>query len=369
MRTTRAAVFDGPGQPLRVTELEVADPGRGEVLVRVVASGVCRSDYHVAVGEWSAPSPLVLGHEGAGIVDAVGQGVEHVAPGDHVVLSWMPYCGRCGFCIAGRPNLCETAEQTSYRSVLLDGTTRLREADTPVHSYLATATLSNYTIVPETAVVPVRRDAPLHLTALVGCAVATGIGAVLNTAQPRPGNSALILGCGGVGLSAVMGAALASADPIIAVDRNDEALKMARSFGATHTINAAEADVLATTRDIAGRKGVDYAFEAIGTPATIELAYRATGAAGTTTVVGQVPEGITVSIDPFELSDREKRLIGSNYGTSRPPRDFPQLIDWAMNGKLDLEALVTRTIHLDEINGAFEAMGRGEPGRTVVLFD
>lgn len=368
MRTTKAAVLDAPGQPLRITTLDLADPARGEVLVRTVASGVCHSDYHVVLGEWSGPTPLVLGHEGAGVVEAVGVDVTAVEPGDHVVLSWMPYCRRCRHCLAGRPNLCELTARTSYDSVLLDGTTRLSENGEPVYSYLATASLSEYTVVPETAAIPIRKDMPLHLAALVGCAVATGVGAVLNTARVAPGSSVLVVGCGGVGLSALMGAALTSADPVIAVDRNDETLALARQLGATHTLNADRTDVLRAVRDITGSVGVDYAFEAIGLPATLELAHRATGPAGTTVVVGQVAEGATMSIDPFELSDREKRLIGSNYGSCRPPEDFPRLIDLAMRDRLDLPALIGRTIPLEDINTAFAAMSRGATGRTVVTF-
>lgn len=369
MRKTKAAVFDAPGQPLRITTLDLADPAPCEVLVRLAASGVCHSDYHVALGEWSGPTPLVLGHEGAGVVEAVGSEVSSVEPGDHVVLSWMPYCRQCRYCLAGRPNLCELTARTSYESVLLDGTTRLRENGDPVYSYLATASLSEYTVVPETAAVPIRKDVPLPLAALVGCAVATGVGAVLNTARVEAGSSVLVVGCGGVGLSTLMGAALTSSDPLIAVDRNDETLELARHLGATHTINADRSDVQGTVRDIVGPEGVDYAFEAIGLPPTLELCHRVTGPAGTTVVVGQVAEGATMSIDPFELSDREKRLIGSNYGSCRPPEDFPKLLDLAKRGRLDLAALVGRTVPLEEVNSAFDAMGRGETGRTVILFE
>ncbi|MEB8336879.1 Zn-dependent alcohol dehydrogenase [Streptomyces endophyticus] len=364
-----AAVFREPGKPLTIETVQLAGPEAGEVLVKVVASGICHSDLHVVKGEWSTSAPLVLGHEGAGIVEAVGTGVTTVSPGDHVVLSWMPYCRRCHYCLAGRPNLCELVESTAYNSVMLDGTTRLSQAGEPVYSYLATGSFANWAVVPETAAIRIRDDAPLDKVSLVGCAVATGIGAVANTARVHMGSSALVIGCGGVGLSTVSGAAIAGASQVIAVDINDANLDRARALGATHTLNSRTDDVLSALPAITGKTGVDYAFEAIGLPATIELAYEALAPGGTAVVVGQVAEGKKISIDPFVMSDREKTLTGCNYGSCRPPIDFPILVDLYMNDRLPLDSLIERAIGIDEINDAFDAMIRGETARRVIIHE
>jgi S-(hydroxymethyl)glutathione dehydrogenase / alcohol dehydrogenase len=368
MTDVRAAVFNAPGEPLVVQQLELAEPGAGEVSVRLAASGVCHSDYHVVLGEWSARTPLVLGHEGAGVVDAVGPGVTTVGVGDHVVLSWVPYCGHCRYCADGRPALCRRVLDTTYHGLMADGTTRLCRDGRRVFSYLATASFAERVVVAESAAVPVRKDAPLATVALVGCAVATGVGAVLNTARVRPGSSVLVIGCGGVGLSVLMGAKLVSAGPVIAVDRSDPALELAARLGATVTVNPDRDDLDEVLREHAGPDGVDYAFEAIGLAPTIETCYRLIRPGGTAVAVGMVPEGVTITIDPFSLADREKTLTGSNYGSSRPAVDFPKLVDLYMTGRLDLDAMVTRTIGLDQVNDAFDAMSRGEAGRSVIRF-
>ncbi len=369
MTAMHAAVFESVGRPLEVREVEIDEPRSAEVLVRLVASGVCHSDYHVVLGEWAAPLPIVLGHEGAGVVEAVGPGVETVRVGDHVVLSWSPSCGRCRYCVSGRPQLCSVAAETTYGSVMFDGTTRLRLADTAVHSYLAVGSFGAMAVVPESAAIPIRRDVPLDRAALVGCAVTTGIGAVVNTAGVRPGASVVVIGCGGVGLSAIMGARLVSALPIIAIDTVEEKLSLARRMGATETVNARSTDVIEAVREITGGVGADYAFEAIGLPRTIEQAYECLAPGGTAVVVGQTPENATITVDPFVMSDRERRLIGSNYGSSRASIDFPRILDLYMAGRIDLDAMVSNTIRLDGINEAFDAMHRGETVRTVITYD
>jgi S-(hydroxymethyl)glutathione dehydrogenase/alcohol dehydrogenase len=365
-----AAVFTEPGSPLVVEELVVEDPHRGEVLVRMAASGVCRSDYHVVVGEWSAPSPIVLGHEGAGVVEAVGEDVTAVQPGDHVILSWTPSCGRCRYCVIGRPNLCELVAARSYASVMLDGTTRLAYPDgRAVYSYSATATFGEYTVVPEAGVVPIDRGFPLDRAALIGCGLTTGVGAVINTARVEPGATVLVIGCGGVGLAVVQGAAIAAASTIIAVDRLAPKVEAAAGLGATHTIVADEAtDVVAAVRDLTGGIGVDYAFEAIGVGPAIETAIEATAAGGTTVVVGQVPEGVRASFDPYTLSDREKVIRGCNYGSARPPVDFPRMVRMCEAGDIDVDAFVTSRIGLDGINEAFARIAAGEGVRSVIVF-
>lgn len=367
-RSMRAAVMRAPHQPLQVQEVEVAEPGPGEVLVRIAASGVCHSDFHVYVGEWDSPMPLVLGHEGAGVVAAVGDDVGSVAVGDRVVLSWCPHCRRCEWCVSGRPQLCSVAASTTYRSVMYDGTTRLRRGDEAVYAYAALGTFAEYCVVPESGVVRFDADVPLEQAALVGCAVATGFGAVVNTAQVPVGAGVAIIGCGGVGLCILQGATVSAAAPIIAVDVTDEKLDRARSLGATHTINATRQDPVDAVREITGGRGVDYAFEAIGLPRTIEQAVDMLASGATAVVVGQAPDGSRISIDPFRISDRELRIIGSNYGSCRPPTDFPRILDLCARGVIDPEAIVTRRIGLDEVNEGFAAMAKGEGARHLIVF-
>jgi S-(hydroxymethyl)glutathione dehydrogenase/alcohol dehydrogenase len=362
-----AAVYESGNRTLTIDELELAPPQAGEVLVRLAASGVCHSDYHVIKGEWTVETPIVLGHEGAGVVEAVGEGVSNVSEGDHVILSWVPYCGHCAYCLAGRPVLCSSAPQTGFVGVMPDGTTRLSRDGQPVYSYCGTGTFGGRTVVAASAAIPIRRDAPLDRAALVGCAVTTGVGAVINTAGVRPGDTVLVIGCGGVGLSVVMGAGIAAAGAIIATDLSDSALELARRVGATETINTREEDLLPRLRGLVGQDGVDWAFEAIGSGATVEAASQAIRPGGTAVIVGQAPEGVRAEIDPLEFSDREKRLIGSSYGSCRPARDFPLMIDLYMQGRLDIDALMARTCALSEINDAFAALG-SEPGRTVISY-
>ncbi len=365
--TVTAAVFEGTGRPLSVQTLDLAGPREGEVLVRLAASGVCHSDFHVVRGDWTVQTPLVLGHEGAGTVEEVGPGVSHVRPGDHVVLSWVPYCGHCRYCVAGRPALCPLVQRTAFAGVMHDGTSRLSRGGETVYSYCATGSFADRVVVPATGAVPIRRDAPLDLAALIGCAVTTGVGAVLNTAGVRAGDSVLVIGCGGVGLSAVMGAVIAGATTIVAVDVNAEALTLATELGATDVLNSREQDVEAALTDLVG-DGVDWAFEAIGLKPTVELAYRAIRPGGTAVVVGQAAEGVTVEIDPFVMSDREKRLVGSSYGSSHPAREFPRMADLLMAGRLDLERLVTRRIGPADLDDAFAGMAEGRPGRALITY-
>jgi S-(hydroxymethyl)glutathione dehydrogenase / alcohol dehydrogenase len=366
-RTMTAAVFRAPDAPLAIEEVEVAEPGPGELLVRLHASGVCHSDAHVVLGEWSAPSPLVLGHEGAGVVEAVGEGVTGAAPGDHVVLSWCPSCRRCEWCLSGRPALCDVAAATAYASVMSDGTTRLRQGDSAVFAYLSTGTFGQYSVVPESGAVVIDSSIPLDRAAIVGCAVATGFGAAVNTARVPVGATVAVVGCGGVGLSIVQGARVASAASIIAIDLREDKLALARRVGATHTINGATSDPVAAVRELTRGRGVDFAFEAIGAPAAIEQAADLLASAGTLVIVGQTPEGARVRLDPFRISDRELRIIGSNYGSCRPSIDFPRILELDRRGLLDLEALITDRIKLAAVNDAFAAMRDGAGARSVII--
>ena len=364
-----AAVFTGPNEPLEVRKLTIsAEPGPHEVLVKLAASGVCHSDLHVLDGDWGSPAPMVLGHEGAGVIVAVGAEVHDLAVDDHVILSWTPSCQRCEFCVSGHPVLCQLANETAYQHVFFDGKPRLSDGEIDVKSFLAVGSFGDHAMVPASAAIKIRKDAPLAQAALVGCAVTTGIGAVINTAKVEPGSTVLVVGCGGVGLNVVQGAKLAGAKQIIVADVSAEKLALGQQFGATHTVNSRERDLLEAVRELTGGRGVDYAFEAIGLPFTIEACYEAIRRGGTAVVVGQVADGVKISIDPFVMSDQEKKLIGSNYGSSRQSIDFPNIIDLYMEGKVDLDSMITDRITLDGVNAAFEQMRRGSGIRTVIEY-
>ncbi len=362
-----AALFTRPGAPLTCEEVTIADPREGEVRVRIAAAGVCHSDYRVLAGEWGATPPLVLGHEGAGVIESVGPGVDHLAPGDTVILSWTPSCGACSYCVAGRPQLCREAVATAYRNVMPDGTSRIARDGVPVYSYLSVGSFAEYAVVPAHGAVRVRTDADLAIAALVGCAVTTGVGASINTQPIRPGERALVIGAGGVGLSVLMGARIQSPSQLVAVDVSDEKLALAAELGATHTINATEvADVVEAVRDLT-RGGVDVAYEATGLPTAIEQAYQSLAPGGVAVVVGQVATGARISIDPMPMSGRELTLRGSNYGSARPAIDFQRILDMYVRGDLPLDRLVGDRIKLDGLDGAFQAMAQGRvQGRTVV---
>lgn len=364
-----AAVLTAPSEPLRLEEIDVADPGLGEVRVRMLASGVCHSDLRVLVGEWGAKMPIVLGHEGAGVVDAVGQGVTALKPGDHVALSWTPSCGACRYCLSGRPQLCVNARAHAYNNLLPDGTTRFSLGGEPVYSYLSVGSFSEYAVVPQSGAIKIEDRVDPKIAALVGCAITTGVGAAINT-QPIPaGATAMVIGTGGVGQSAIAGLNLQSPSILIAVDIVDERLAAARKLGATHTINSAKTDVREAVMELTDGAGIEFAYEATGRTEAIEQAYSALASGGVCTVVGQVASGGTIGIDPLAMSGRELVLRGSNYGSSRPAIDFPRILALHEQGKLDLNALVTRTIGLDEIDSAFDDMRAGKGLRTVVSFE
>jgi len=317
-RLVRAAVFSGPGQPVRVTEVELAPPRAGEVEVAVAAAGVCHSDLHVVRGDWPHPTPVVLGHEGSGVVAAAGPGVTALSPGDHVVLSWVPACGRCRYCCLGRPAQCQlAAEVIAPGGVLYDGTSRLRIDGEPAYHYLGVSSFAERVIVPETGAIRVRQDAPLELAALAGCAVATGVGAVRNTAGVQPGATVAIIGCGGVGLSCVQGARLAGAARIVAVDVVAEKLAVARRLGATDAVHADGRPVVAALRDLVP-EGLDYVIDAIGKIETIEQAIAALGLGGSAVLVGLPPSGRQARFDPLALAEADRRILGCNYGSITP---------------------------------------------------
>ena len=366
-RTARAAVHPGTGDRLEIRTVTVADPGPGEVLVRLGASGVCGSDRHVLDGEWHLPSPTVMGHEGAGVVEAVGAGVQDVAVGDHVVLSWYYPCRRCRACAQGKAWACTGTR--SNECVLPDGSTRLTGADGgTVYPYLALGTMGEYAVVPESAAVRIPAEVPFEVASLIGCSITTGVGAVVNNARVPAGASAVVLGCGGVGLAVVMGLALVGADPIVAVDTSEEKLAAARSFGATHTVRAGAEDVPARVRELTDG-GADFAFEVIGRTETIEQVPGLLGTAGTGVLVGLPAEGQKAAIDVLELAESGKTLVGSNYGGAVPSIDFPRVARLYLDGKLPLDDLISHRVRLDEVNEAFDAMRAGQRTRSVIVFD
>jgi S-(hydroxymethyl)glutathione dehydrogenase/alcohol dehydrogenase len=362
----KAAVLYRPGEPLVIEDLHLAPPKAGEVRVRVAANGACHSDLHVMTGDMRMPLPIVLGHEGAGIVVDVGPGVTTVKEGDHVVLSFSPVCGTCYSCTLGKPHLCETRPQAP--GVLLDGTTRLRKNGQEVFHFAFTASFAEETVVPESCAIKIREDIPLDRACFVGCGVMTGVGAAINTAKVQPGSSVAVIGCGGVGLNVIQGAALAGARQIIAIDLLANKLEFAKTFGATHCINPSQDDPWKAVLELTGGRGVDYAFEVISSAKTIELAFKMTARGGVCTIVGVAPEGARISLNPNVFTMMEKTLKGSYYGSTRPRIDMPRLLDMYMDGKIKIDELVSRTFPLEGVNEAYELLKRGDVARSVVKF-
>jgi S-(hydroxymethyl)glutathione dehydrogenase / alcohol dehydrogenase len=359
----RGAVLTEVGKPLEIrADLELRDPGPGEVLVALRASGVCHSDLSLQNGTLTAAPPVVLGHEGAGEIIAAGPGVTDVAAGDHVILAWIPPCGSCALCLGGQPQLC-----TASRLARAGQVSPLRGADGPITLGLGIGTFGERTVVPRNAVVRIDPDIPFDVAALVGCGVMTGVGAVINTARVTPGSTVAVIGCGGVGINVIQGARLAGAAVIAAVDRMDGKLEMAARFGATHQVrdDALGDAVAGLTTDGAG---FDYVFEVVGRSSTIRQAWDATRRGGTTVVVGAGSRTDMVSFSAGELFNSEKRLLGSLYGSADVRTDFARLLRLWQAGRLDLTGLVSRRIALDGVNDAFAAMEAGEVVRSVIEF-
>lgn len=363
----RAAVFYEPHQPFQIETLDLAPPRAGEVLVRVVAAGVCHSDWHLMTGATKHAAPVVPGHEGAGVVEAVGPGVTALVPGDHVALNWAPSCGYCFYCLHERPSLCETYVEPIWAGTMMDGTTRLSKDGAPVYHFSATACFAERTVVPQECCVPLPPDVPLNIAALIGCAVTTGVGAVLNTAKVKAGSSVAVFGAGGVGLSIIMGARLSGATQIIAVDTNETKCALAYQFGATSALISG-ADTIAAIRALTSGRGVDYAFEAIGIPEVQEQCLEAIRPGGLVVLAGISPMGSGTNFPGAILTRQEKTVTGSYYGTANAARDFPLYADLYRRGLLDLDHLVTATYSLDKINEAYADMLSGETARGVIVF-
>jgi Zn-dependent alcohol dehydrogenase len=361
----KAAVLYEPGQPLQIEEVELAPPRAGEVMVKVAAAGVCHSDYHVMSGDMPAALPAVLGHEGAGVVEEVGPAVTTVRPGDRVVLLWRTSCGHCEYCSTGRPALCPNGMALRNNGYLPDGTTRLARDGREIRHWVGVSCFAERTVCSEHAVLKIPDDVPLPVAAVAGCAVMTGVGAVINTARVPPGSTVLVIGAGGVGLCAIMGAVVAGAARIIAADLNPAKLELASSFGATDVVDSSSEDVVRAVRDLAG--GVDYAFEVIGRSETVVQALRAVRMGGTAVAVGVAPSGTTANVNIYDLVLQEKTLKGSLYGSARPEADFPRLFDLYRRGRLPLDRLLSREWPLASINEAYDALIAGTVARSIVV--
>ena len=362
----KAAVLYEYNTPMVVEDVELDPPKAGEVLVKTGAAGICRSDHHFMVGHARTTLPTVLGHEGSGVVEEVGEGVKGLKPGDHVILSFVPNCGRCYFCTMGRPNLCDAHASTP--GTMFDGTTRLRKGDQSITHFGKVACFAERTVVPETGCIPVPKSVPPEVAALIGCCVTTGVGAAIFNAQVEPGSSVAVVGCGGVGLNVIQGARLLNASKIIAVDVGEGQLEFAMKFGATHTVNASHQDAVARVKEITGGVGADYAFEVYGSAETVETSFAMARKGGTVVVVGIAPVGEKAGINAVSLVRDEKVLKGSYYGSVRCHVDMPKMVDLYMSGRLNLDELVTRRYALEQVNEAYEALERGEIGRGVIVF-
>jgi len=363
----RAAVLTAAHKPLQILDLEQEPPKAGEVRVKVKAAGVCMSDWHIMNGDWPLPLPMVLGHEAAGEVVELGAGVGNVKQGDHVIFSFRSHCGHCHYCARGRTVLCTGFDDTP-RWVMHDGTARVRLNGEPMNVMARIGTFSEYVVCPSDQLVPVRKDLPWTHAAIIGCSVATGVGAAIRHARVEAGSSVLVIGCGGVGLNIVQGARLAGARTIIAADLIDKKLEFARQFGATHTINGKREDVVKQTREITGL-GVDYAFDAIGTEPTVLQIVSALAPAGHAVIVGIPSFATRAPIAPHLMVYGEKTLSGSYYGSVRPSVDFGMLADLSMEKRINLDDLISRTYKFDEINEGFKQMMAGTVARGVIVFD
>ncbi len=362
----KASVLFEQGAPLRVEELDLEAPREGEVLVRMAASGVCHSCLHAADGSWKGvPVPIVLGDEGAGTVESVGAGVRELRAGDHVILSWAPTCGRCHYCVIGRPNLCE--KRLPGRGLLPDGTTRMALGGKPVYHYGHVATYASRTVVHESSAIRIDPAMPLDRAALVGCSVMTGVGAVLNTARVPAGASMAVFGTGGVGLNVVQGGTMVAAHPIIAVDVKPARLEHALALGATHAVDASKEDPAAAIRRITGR-GADFTFVAVGNAPAVGQAADALAPGGTCVVIGVPPTGQTFPLDIRPLVTGERAIVGSSYGSARTREDLPRLVTLYQAGKLKIDELITKRYGLEEANEAFRALAAGELGRGLIVF-
>ena len=359
----KAAILHEVDTLLQVEEVQLDRLGPREVLLRTGASGVCHSDLHFVEGKYSIPMPVVLGHEAAGTVEAVGELVTYLKPGDRVITCLSVFCGHCEFCLSGRPVLCTRTDVV--RSP--EEPSRLSQGDTPVTQMAQLGSFAEQMLVHENATVKVGDDLPFEQLALIGCGVTTGLGAVLNTARVEPGSTVAVIGCGGVGLNAIQGAVLAGALRIIAIDSVETKLGIAREFGATDVIDASSGDVVERVNDLTGG-GVDYSFEAIGTKETAEQAFQILRRGGTATIIGMIPQGTKIELDGSSFLS-ERKIQGSSMGSNRFRIDMPRYIEFYKQGRLKLDELVTQRLNLGQVNQAFDDMKQGHVARSVITFD
>ena len=359
----KAAVLREVNQPLEIEDVQLGNPGPREVLVRTAAAGVCHSDLHFQNGSYPYFLPTVLGHESAGVVEAVGSDVTYVQPGDHVITCLSAFCGHCEFCLTGHMSLCQEPEL--QRGV--DEPPRLSTHGESIAQFLNLSSFAEYMLLHEHAIAKIRKDMPLDRAALIGCGVTTGVGAVIHTAAVEPGTTVAVIGCGGVGLSCVNGAAIAGASRIIAVDTTPSKLDLARKFGATDTVDASSEDPVGAVRELSGG-GVHYSFEAIGLKSTTEQAWKMIRNGGTATVIGMIPVGTMVEIHGPEFL-REKTLQGSNMGSNRFRVDMPRFVDFYLAGKLHLDDMISSRIRLEDVNDALAQLETGEVARNVIMFE
>lgn len=360
----KAAVLNSiPGQ-LDIEDVEIGSPGPREVLVRTSAAGLCHSDLHFMEGKYAHPCPAVLGHESAGVVEAVGSMVHYVEPGDHVITCLSAFCGHCSQCTDGHLSLCENKGTELVRGP--DEDSRLSRGGESVHQFLHLSSFAEQMLIHEQALVKVDKDMPLDKAALIGCGVTTGLGAVFRTAKVAPGESASVIGCGGIGLSAVQGARIAGANKIIAVDMVESKLELAQAMGATHVVNASEVDAVEAVKELTGG-GVHHAFEAVGSKVTAEQAFQMLRNGGQATVIGMIPLGTKVEVHGVEFL-YEKKLTGSNMGSNQFRTDMPRFVEMYLDGRLKLDEMVSKTIALEDINEGFEDMKAGTVARSVIEF-
>ena len=358
----RAAVLTEVNKPLEIMDVDVDQPRRNEVLIRTATAGVCHSDMHFQEGKYPCECPIVLGHEAAGVVEAVGTDVHYVSPGDHVITCVSMACGDCRQCFRGKPHLC--AHEGLVR--LPEDTPRLSVGGSRVHQFSDLSCYAEQMLVHEKAVVKINKDLPLDKAALLGCSVVTGVGAVQNTARVGPGDTVAVVGCGGIGLNAIQGARIAGAERVIAVDRIADKLELARTFGATDTVDASAVDAVATIIEMTGG-GVDHAIEAVGLKQTAEQCFGMLGVGGTATVIGMIPIGTTIELQGVALL-AERKIQGSVMGSTRFRLDMPMYANLYLQGRLKLDELVSRTLTLDEINVGFESLRTGEVARSIINF-
>lgn len=360
---TKAAMFTAVQEPLTIEEIDIADPVDREVLVRTAASGVCHSDLHFIEGLYTTPSGTILGHEAAGVVEAVGPNVTEVVPGDHIIACLSIFCGQCDYCLTGRTHLCSNRPTRSDAQG-----PRLSQNGEMLTQFASIGSYAEQMLLHENGIVKIEKDFPFGQAALIGCGVTTGVGAALNTAKVSPGSTVAVFGAGGVGLSAIQGARIAGARKIIAVDTVEHKLQTAKELGATDGVDASLGDPVDQIREMTNGQGVDFAFEAIGLKVAAEQAWQSLRAGGTATIIGMIPMGQNVEIPGNELL-REKKLQGSSMGSNRFKVDMPQYIEFYRQGRLKLDEMITKTRPLEEINEAFADMKSGAVARTVIMFD